>query len=90
MKRSQSDSRLYREKEEGENGLISNEVFGSTSSLHGTYVKTPAVLPADWQKGYDSSSNELGRSLQKIISLVWSPSSLIYVKKVVDRAWGRG
>ena len=85
MKRSQSDSRLYREKEEGENGLISNEVFGSTSSL---YVKTPAVLPADWQKGYDSSSNELGRSLQKIISLVWSPSSLIYVEKVVDRAWG--
>jgi hypothetical protein len=42
MKRSQSDSKLYREEERGEDGISSDEVFGgSISNLHGTYVKNP-------------------------------------------------
>lgn len=67
MKRSQSDSRLYREEEKGENGLTSDEVFGSTLSLHGTYIKTPGALSANWQKESNSSSKELGRCFFAIL-----------------------
>ena len=46
MKRSQSDSRLYHEKEAV---LSSDEIFGSISDLHGTYVKTPGSSFPDQQ-----------------------------------------
>ena len=57
MKRSQSDSKLYCEEENGEDKLFSNEVFGSTSSLHGTYVMTSVTSGS----AYDSSYKELGK-----------------------------
>ena len=53
IKRSQSDSKLYREQETREDGLSNDEVFGgSASSLHGTYVMASPGYAADWQKGY--------------------------------------
>ena len=45
MKRSQSDSKLYREEEQrqGEDGMSGDELFGgSVSNLHGTYTKNPS------------------------------------------------
>lgn len=42
MKRSQSDSKLYHEEEEGEDEISGDELFGgSVSNLHGTYTKNP-------------------------------------------------